>query len=1161
MRQLDRFLQNSDYIEHGIAVGTIRQETFIIFRTQSGNSSAFKLEQSFPYLQNALLYNNLFNRVVPQQPYLLWHLIINRIDPKILDNLFRRFPALQSHISKRVDFFTWFEQGKRQLWDNNRLYSSWWVMGTRPLLCEATSDYESFTMLVKHGANIHSTCGFDDEQKKCMLPDFVGSNDFNGIYKHREMLVNHSTYRKRILLNGTHKEERVLFYDPETHTVSMREEQNISITLKPDVSREQILLNHPELLCYLSQDTSILDRNEDSISISPCGFSPQLLDRLLLGSTYDISYNPSNPFVCVTLNLFARSDDSLEIIEVPLNIPFSYDGDNYIESIKFMGIKVSKPLDIAMFFTYGYEFLSHQRPHSVMHLAVLQNDFRILKLLIEKGVDLLNSQTDTLIPPMVSLLHSDNVAELNFYLKRMSHRSSDFFSFCLKNQYYQTARKVIIKTREPINFDQICKNHPLDVERLILTNVQNPDKQLHAGSEDSNISPKVYTFTKITEDTQFPVFLNHFRLLLQFSPELIYAFFENRALFPDFEKKITTLMKLSLEKDDAMLLEFLVSDVVKLTWTDHLDDETMRKLISACYNKKKLRKTVYTKYSTWMRKNSKSLFQEESKSSNSTLPSTPTFITKDVCNTLLNQFQSLSSDVDIAWGNWLAQHIKTYVSKDPAFLSSRLSMDTPITSLNANLSHIIESQKPISSITHRQWHDWVQVGFSLSAIHYRFSQFISQLNNPNVTEETYLQLVKSQKRYLQKTLYLQNKLPLLGVDISKKIDENLITASMQVDDEKQSLSAALTSFKEDGTLSKSPAHKKKHPLPLPNKILNRKLYIDLLQPFFTQEYVRTPNSLMHIAINRFLVLLMEIQEKQANSKLKVCPKYLPTVRNIYIHHSPFFSNDHILQLQEKIDDIQTIISDSEAEFSVIKQSVYAFISLAFNLSCQAFGLPYTAQKPIDDNIKNDLYSKYVSIGIERRVERIQSLLNELSVSMDGFQSSPMDQKIVAMYVALEIGEHLKAEVRLLQTFGLQHCPSDFHYFKVLRGQLYHAFYSESCLALAYPQQTSRLSHLSSQIDMCTLKEGVVEADLDINEEATALKSNIESFELKSDNFSILYDVLDDRETKESFESSKVHQQASSTMRDLKHNLPTRTLQDDSRVHKDESQICDKKPSL
>ena len=262
-----------------------------------------------------------------------------------------------------------------------------------------------------------------------------------------------------------------------------------------------------------------------------------------------------------------------------------------------------------------------------------------------------------------------------------------------------------------------------------------------------------------------------------------------------------------------------------------------------------------------------------------------------------------------------------------------------------------------------------------------------------------------------------------------------------------------------------------------------------------------------------------------------------------------------------MDDIQAILSDSEAEFSVIKQSVYTFISLAFNLSCQAFGLPYTAQQPIDENIKNALHSKYVSIGIECRVKRLQSLLNELSVSMDGFQSSRMDQKIVAMYVALEIGEHLKAEVRLLQIFGLQHCPSDFHYFKVLRGQLYHAFYSESCLALAYPQQNPQLSHLSSQMGMCTLKEGVVEADLDINEEATALKTNIESFELKSDNFSILYDVLDDMETEESFESSKVHQQVSSPMRDLEQNISVRILQEDSSALKDETHTYDKKPSL
>ncbi|MEC8064150.1 MAG: hypothetical protein VX112_04820 [Pseudomonadota bacterium] len=1162
MRNLDQFLQSPDYIENGIAIGKVGEETIIFYRTSDGNSQALKLIQPAPNSRNYSVYRRFFNQVVPIQPYLLWYLIDSKIDPHVLGSLIQRFPSLKNQFSQRLDFFSWIKQSKKQLWTDKHLYSSWWIIGTRPLLCKAASDYEIFSLLVQNGANIHSTCGFDDEQKKRMLPDFVGSSNFNEIYEHREMLINHSTYRKRIPSNDTHKEERVLFYDKETHTVSMHEEQNISIQLKPDVCREELIRAHPVLLLYLSLNTSILDRENDSINASPCDNFTELLDRLLLASTYDISYNPCEKHVRVVLNLFSTSDNEVKIIDVPLTIPFSYENDNYIESIEFMGIKVSKPLDISMFFTYGYEFLSHQRPHSVMHIAVLQNDFRILKLLIEKGVDPLDHQTGTLIPPMTSLLLSDNTDELRFYLKRMSHRSSDFFSFCLINQYYQTARKVIIKTREPINFDQICKNHPLDVERLILTNAQNPKRQLHAGSEDSNISPKVYTFTKITEDTHFPVFFDHFRMLLQYSPELIYAFFDNRSLFTNFEKKITTLMLLALEKDDAMLLEFLVSGVTKFTWTDHLNTEAMRKLVSSCHNKKKLRKAIYSQYRTWMQKNSKSLFQEGNKSLDLTLPSTPTFITEDVCKTLLSQFLSLSSDVDIAWGNWLAQHIKTYVSKDSAFLSSRLTMDTPITSLSDSLFPIIESQKPILSITHRQWRDWVQVGFSLFSIHNRIAQFISQLNNPNVTEETYLHLVKSQKRYLQRTLGLQNELSLLGGKISQKIDEHLIPASMHVGEEKKSLSVAVTSFKEDEISSKSPGDEKRHPLPLPNKIVNKKLYIDLLQPFFTQEYARTPNSLMHIAINRFLILLMEIQEKHANNKLKVCPKYLPTVRNIYIHYSPFFSNDHILQLQEKIDDIQNIISDSEAGFSDIKHSVYTFISLAFNLSCQAFGLPYTAQQPIDDIIKNDLHSKYASIGIEHRVERLKSLLNELSISMDSLQSSKMDQKIIAMYVALEIGEHLKAEVRLLQTFGLHHPPSDFHYFKVLRGQLSHAFYSESSLDLAFPQQQSiPSSHLSSQIGMCSLKEGVVEADLDVNAESTALKSNIESFELKSDNFSILYDVLDDMETKESFESSIIHQQVSSPMIDLEQNIPSRILQEDSSALKDETQSCDKKPSL
>ena len=51
------------------------------------------------------------------------------------------------------------------------------------------------------------------------------------------------------------------------------------------------------------------------------------------------------------------------------------------------------------------------------------------------------------------------------------------------------------------------------------------------------------------------------------------------------------------------------------------------------------------------------------------------------------------------------------------------------------------------------------------------------------------------------------------------------------------------------------------------------------------------------------------------------------------------------------------------------------------------------------------------------------------------------------------------------------------------------------------------------------------------------------------------------ETKESFESSKVHQQVSSPMIDLEQNIPSRILQEDSSALKDETQSCGKKPSL
>ncbi len=1068
--------------EHsGMAVINADNKSFFIFRNVHKKQSAVLLSINFTSTLDEISYHRLFNSHIPNEPYLLWMLLYMKIDPLLLDDLLTRLPTLASTIRERLDFATWLRLSEKQQW---KVFSSWWIMGTRPLISQA-SDIDTFKVLVKHGADIHAVCGFSKKQKKQMIPEFFNQPITQEILNFRRNIIEQSTYRKIVHLGLDTKEEPVLHYRKKSHCIVMHEEKNIEIRLKSDVNRLELIQSNDHVRAIFSEGITMV-HSEDLLTDTTTSkyTSPQeaieVFDTMLACDVYDTTYHPSLPYVELTITFFTRTDRNIIPNEVSLQLPFSNDqGINTIDSLTFMGIQLSKPEDIAMFFTFGYEYLSNQRPQQTLQHAVLRKDNTIVRYLIERGLDpLVHDKSQSLQPPMLTMLADGNTDDIRFYLDKMAHRASDFFAFCLSKQFYQTARKILIKTREPIDYALLCEKYGIDVERLLFTSAADPSRDLIMGSQSSPISPKVYQYEEIDPSHRFDYDPRTFKLILQFCPELVHAYFSSTHVNHDYPEKIRNILEYALDKKDYFLLEFLLTDIVNCSHV--LSKEDMRRLLTACCEKRSMRKTVYKKFSAFLDK--------KYTSPPETAIEKPALADEEELLFLRSQVDIIYNTNDNYWQRWL--DLQGTLEQHPEYSSPYKLHESDSIPVMTTLQDLCSARKPFVFFSYPQWRGWINLGLLIKHRACRLQDISHKLSCSTVHDSTLQSCKLTVSRFHKK---IADTDEVLSTMVSP------ILSSLQMFDEEAMVSMANALSLSPSEIENVPNQEKLAKVDpassVPKKSLvgqNKAAYIRILETFFTQEYLPTYDAMLPMIINRFLVLLHEIQCVADNSKLYVYPSLLPTLRNIYIHKGPFFTIGHHEALMSSLDEIMRTIRDDDKSFGDIKRAVFHFIDHAFTLALNAMNITRPESCEIDNLFKQQLYDHYQTTDIQLRLARLYTVLSMVRTIIDDcdtFENANHTQKLSLKYAAIEVGEHLKADALKIMKICDQSCVSvEQRDCIVMRGHHYHSFmHDNTCYSRI--MQDCEASSLSSNIFSNRLKAPHIQACLSLLTSLDAVKDS------------------------------------------------------------------------
>ncbi len=1020
------------------------------------------------------------------QPYLLRKLILHKVCPGVLADFLENVEGLSDTINDFVDCVTWLDYVQKNPQNESLVYKNWWGDVTRPVIA-LVSDEETFHLLVRYGANLTELFRFSDSQSRLLLADFLGEEPQVDLFSLRKKLAEKSAYRKLELVGTSKREERVLFWDSANQAVLLREEKEISITLREGVSREAIWLANPEMHAIQGAMTPVRDEQYSQLT------SSGLLDIMLAEKVYDTSYNPAHGYLTIWFTLVEFGDNGYpRQIEVPARLPFSLAGDNVIASVTHQRITVTDPLKIALFFLHGYEYLSHQRPFQLVHVTICRKQYSILRYLIEQGVDLLAADpASSLQSAMSMMLRLAPPEELQFYLNKVPHRATEFFSLCLQHQYYSTARKVLMKTRQALPVAALCDTKLLHVERLLMTEAKDPVSQLQAGSLSDAASPMVFSAELLPDTASCTLSYKIFRLMLQFCSEFVAALVARKDRIDGFPEKMRVFLMEAIQKTDVMMLEFLIGPEVTLNWPAILTPDHMEALADACAKKKVLRKLAYQYFAEWYRKRPVVLDKKA-------LPA-PVIVSPEACQALQQQLSDCLAVCQEGWQIWCRQHeaLPDCVSITGGGAVESLSKDIDAQSLPTFLSYlpVWKQQRPYVSMTFPAWHAWLASGYKWLELNGLLQKQMAAMSLDCVHEEAYQNSVKAQKRYQQRIQDIEKDCAQARA-VFQDLDEKQRQSVQGEKTDGQLLNTdAVADEATCGDLASSQVDKGKRSGPRLKadsqvglsatgqtqesaKTRNKKTYIRLLQAFFLTELPYVPSGMYPIAINRFLVLLKDIQDRYQfeNAKLVVHPRLLPTLRNMYVHAGYFLPAAVVESLMGSLRGIGELLDKEQASFGEIKESVYHFLREAYTLALDSWGqTDYVADLQNDglhDKRKAELYALYAQRPIADRMARCWAIVLNRSRALHAQEDSSRENQVAWLYAMVEIGEHCKADVfKFLQSCGQPHINRSLRAFQVLRGDLYHAFLPEEIPEGDDPivsnilEKTWALDHSNAVVDL------------------------------------------------------------------------------------------------
>ncbi len=1089
--EINKLVSTSQFRESGFAFMYAHGATdvsFLIFRIRevSLENPCGIIQLDLPVRRGEHFRNIYAN--LHDQPYLLRKLILHNVCPGVLADFLENVEGLSDTINDFVDCVTWLDYVQKNPQSESLVYKNWWGDVTRPVIA-LVSDEETFHLLVRYGANLTELFRFSDSQSRLLLADSLGEQPQVDLSSLRKKLAEKSAYRK--LVGTPKREERVLFWDSANQAVLLREEKEISITLKEGVSREAIWLANPEILAIQGAMTSVGD---DRLSqLTPSG----LLDFMLADKVYDTSYNPAHGYLTIWFTLVEFGDNGYpRQIEVPARLPFSLAGDNVIASVTHQRITVTDPFKIALFFLHGYEYLSHQRPFQLVHITICRKQYSILRYLIEQGVDLLaGDPASSLQPAMSMMLRLAPPEELQFYLKKVPHRATEFFALCLQHQYYSTARKVLMKTRQALPVAALCDTKLLHVERLLMTEAKDPVSQLEAGSLSNAASPMVFSAELLPDTASCALSYKIFRVMLQFCPEFVVALVARKDRIDRFSKKMQVFLMEAIQKTDVMMLEFLIGPEVNLAWPGILKPKDMAALSTVCVKKKSLRKLAYQSFAEWYKKRSTVLEKEA-------LPA-PVLASREGCQELQQAISASLRVCQAGWQTWCRlhkelPHVESSVGKGEVGAFAE-DMDAQL--LDTFDSGFVgwKQQKPYDCMTFPAWHAWLVSGRKWLELNGLLQKQMAALSLDCVHEEVYQNSVKAHKRYQQKIHQLQEACEQAGRDFEAYA---LKSVEMQQHDgvapDDGELSAITLEARHpiDVALVSNSAQKGKKSvaqgamgspvdvldgeqgLQVADKQRHKELYVRLLRAFFLTELPYVPANMQAVAINRFLVLLKDIQDRywEDNGQLVVHPTLLPTLRNMYVHAGYFLPDAVVDTLMESLREIGVALGKEESSLHELRQSVYHFLCKAYILALESWGeTVYETDLKTDglhDKRKADLYALYAQRPAEDRVARCRQIVLDRSHALRLQEDLSPENQVAWLYAMVEIGEHCKANVlQFLQACGQQHTNRSLRAFQVLRGDLYHTFLPEVIPEGDDPivsnilEKTGALDHSDAVVDL------------------------------------------------------------------------------------------------
>ncbi len=1025
------------------------------------------------------------------QPCLLRRLLAQHVTPRVLKNFLDNVEGLSDTINTFIDCVSWFQYAEK--YQHTSIYGEWWMSVTQPVISLAT-DMETFSVLEQYGADLSVTDGFSDSQCRVLLADFIGEVPQLDLQALRRQLAENSVYRKltgmpkaeksvyRKLTGGPKREEQVLFWDADNQAVRLREEKEISITLKESVSRDDLVQANPDL--RILNELSMVNKAELG--------QVHWLDYFLTFTVYDTSYNPANGYLTIWFCVNLYVGDHPEIREVPVRLPFSFTGENVIASVTHQRITVTDPLKMALFFLHGYEYLSHQRPYQLVHHAARRQRYPILRYLIGQGADLFAADpASSLQPAIIVMLGVAPPDEIKFYLDKVSHRATEFFSLCLQSQHYSTARKVLMKTRQSMPLAALCDTKLLHVERLLMTEAKDPVRELDVGSSTSAASPTVVLAKLLPDTERCTLSYKTFRLMLQCCPELVVALIARRAHVVEFDEKMTFFLEEAIKQSDEMMLEFLIGPEVGLGWPAILPPEKMKALSMVCDRKKALRKLAGHCFAEWYKKSSLSQDKE-------VLPA-PVLVSPEVCQALQQELSDCLALCQRGWQAWCRQHkgLPNSGSITGEGAVGALSEDIDKQSFAAFIAFLAvwKKQRPYVSMSFFAWYAWLESGRKWLELIRLLQKQMAAMSLGCVREEAYQNSVKAQKRYQQRIQDIEKDCAQARTVFQDLAEKQRQSVQSEKPDGQLLNTDAVADEATCGDLASSQGDKGKRSGPRlkadsqvglsatgqtqePAKTRNKKTYIRLLQAFFLTELPYVPSSMYPMAINRFLVLLKDIQDRyqSENAKLVVCHRVLPTLRNMYVHAGYFLSAEVVDTLMASLRSIGELLDKEEASLGDIKQSVYHFLCQAYTLALDSWGqTDYAADlqnNGLHDKRKAELYALYAQRPIADRVARCRQIVLDRSCALPGQEDSSRENQVAWLYAMVEIGEHCKADVfKFLQSCGQPHINRSLRTFQLLRGELYHTFLPEVIPEGDDPivsnilEKTGALDHSDAVVDL------------------------------------------------------------------------------------------------